>query len=49
MQLVPAAAPKAEYNRLKTLFRIILLIPPCIIAYAMQHRLRRSARSWRGS
>ncbi|WCB93252.1 hypothetical protein DSM104299_01959 [Baekduia alba] len=28
--------PKAEYNRLKTLFRIILAIPVLIIAYAMQ-------------
>ncbi|MCW2993204.1 MAG: hypothetical protein JWQ18_699, partial [Conexibacter sp.] len=27
--------PKAEYDRLKTLFRIILAIPPAIIAYAM--------------
>jgi Domain of unknown function (DUF4389) len=27
---------KAEYNRLKTLFRIILAIPVLIIAYAMQ-------------
>ena len=29
------AAPKAEYSRLKVLFRIILAIPPYIIAYAM--------------
>jgi hypothetical protein len=28
--------PKAEYNRVKTLFRIILAIPVLIIAYAMQ-------------
>jgi hypothetical protein len=28
--------PKAEYNRLKVLFRIILMIPVYIIAYAMQ-------------
>jgi hypothetical protein len=27
--------PPAEYNRIKTLFRIILIIPPAIIAYAM--------------
>ena len=27
--------PPAEYNRVKTLFRIILIIPPYIIAYAM--------------
>jgi hypothetical protein len=33
LQLPPQ--PKAEYDRLKTLFRIILLIPPAIIAYAM--------------
>lgn len=30
-----APEPKAEYDRIKTLFRIILLIPPYIIAYAM--------------
>jgi hypothetical protein len=29
------APPKEEYNRLKVLFRIILAIPPYIIAYAM--------------
>jgi hypothetical protein len=28
--------PKAEYNRLKALFRLILLIPVLIIVYAMQ-------------
>ena len=28
--------PKAEYSRLKVLFRIILVIPVYIIAYAMQ-------------
>jgi hypothetical protein len=30
------APPKAEYSRLKVLFRIILLIPVYIISYAMQ-------------
>jgi hypothetical protein len=29
------APPKDEYNRLKVLFRIILAIPPYVIAYAM--------------
>lgn len=30
-----AEYPKMEYSRVKTLFRIILMIPPYIIAYAM--------------
>ena len=30
------AAPLADYSRLKVLFRIILMIPPLIINYAMQ-------------
>lgn len=29
------APPKAEYNRLKVLFRIFLVIPPYLISYAM--------------
>jgi hypothetical protein len=34
-QLRLSPEPLPEYDRLKTLFRIILLIPPAIIAYAM--------------
>jgi hypothetical protein len=34
-QLKLSPEPLPEYDRLKTLFRIILVIPPAIIAYAM--------------
>jgi Domain of unknown function (DUF4389) len=35
VQIRLSPEPKAEYNRLKTLLRIVLIIPPYIIAYAL--------------